>query len=80
MKKIILLIGLITFLFSGSCFSQSGNWSNYADDSWYNENETFFFLQTPAQLAGLAKQVNSGNTFADKTIVLESIIDLGAHY
>ena len=62
----------------------TGNWSaddTYADTQWYNETETEFTLQDAADLAGLAKLVNSGNTFEDKTVNLpaNTVYDISAH-
>jgi hypothetical protein len=71
---------LLLSIFPASIFSQSGNWKNYTDKSWYNDESSIFFIKYPAQLAGLAELVNSGKTFEGKKIVLESIIDLKAHY
>lgn len=49
------------------------------DTSWYNENDTEFTIDTAAELAGLAKLVNEGNNFANKTVVLNADIDLAGH-
>ena len=51
-------------------------WNGTADTSWYNETDTQFSLSTPEELAGLASLVNSGNTFAGKTLKLEKDVDL----
>lgn len=51
-------------------------WENKANTRWYNDSDTSFELSTPQQLAGLAKLVNQGNTFAGKTITLTADIDL----
>ena len=47
------------------------------DTSWYNESSSNFAISTAAQLAGLAKLVNEGNTFSGKNITLDANIDLG---
>lgn len=63
------------------------SWADYADTSWYNTTDTEFTITTAAQLAGLAKLVNgtigelaTGNSFAGKTIMLGSDIDLSDHW
>lgn len=47
-----------------------------ADTAWYEPSEQQFSLTTAAELAGLAKLVNEGNTFAGKTVLLEADVDL----
>ena len=49
------------------------------DTSWYDDNttDTEFTISDSADLAGLAKLVNAGNNFSDKTIKLGADIDLG---
>ncbi len=52
-------------------------WSQLAETTWYGDGtaETFT-IATAEQLAGLAKLVNAGNNFAEKTITLSENIDL----
>lgn len=57
----------------------SDTWTAFADVSWYNTTDTTFSLSNAAQLAGLAKLVQNGNTFENKTIELSVNADLGAH-
>lgn len=47
--------------------------------NWYddNTNAAEFTISDSADLAGLAKLVNAGNNFSDKTIKLGADIDLG---
>ncbi|HBC94094.1 MAG TPA: hypothetical protein DCZ10_14645, partial [Pelotomaculum sp.] len=58
-------------------------WDGSIDTGWYNTADTSFQISTPAQLAGLAAVVNgtadgiAQDYFADKTITLQSSIDLG---
>jgi len=52
------------------------NWSDVADTTWYNDTDSSFTISTAEQLAGLAKLVNEGNNFANKTITLGTDIDL----
>ena len=51
-------------------------WDGTADTSWYNDTNTVFFLSSAEQLAGLADLVDGGNTFENKTIALDSDVDL----
>ena len=51
-------------------------WDGTSDTTWYNDTDTEFVLNSAEQLAGLAKLVNDGNTFAGKTILLASDADL----
>jgi len=51
-------------------------WDGTVDTSWYNDTDTEFTLTTAEQLAGLAKLVDDGNTFAGKTIKLGACLDL----
>ena len=46
------------------------------DISWYNASQTEFTITTAEQLAGLAKLVNDGNSFENKTITLGANIML----
>jgi hypothetical protein len=57
----------------------SGFWTANADTTWYNQSAASFTLTTAAQLAGLAKLVNSGTDFAGKTVTLGNDIDLSAY-
>ncbi len=60
----------------GPDYDETAPWTGAADTTWYNANDTEFTLSTPEQLAGLAELVNSGNTFAGKTVKLDADIDL----
>lgn len=51
-------------------------WDGTVDTSWYNDTDTEFIIATAEQLAGLAELVDSGNTFAGKTIKLGTDLDL----
>lgn len=48
------------------------------DTSWYDAAKDSFTLKTEAELAGLAKLVNEGNTFEGKTVELANDITLTA--
>ena len=50
-------------------------WDGTPDTTWYNTTDTTFTLSTAEQLAGLSALSASGNTFAGKTIVLDSSMD-----
>lgn len=51
-------------------------WTGEADTSWYAEGSSSFSLDTPEALAGLSELVEKGETFADKTVTLETDMDL----
>ena len=51
-------------------------WTTLADTSWYDSKSTSFTLTTAAELAGLDKLVEEGNTFKGKTIKLGADIGL----
>ncbi len=55
---------------------EATNWIQVADTTWYNAGTTEFTLDTPEKLAGVAKLVNEGKTFAGKTIKLAGNMDL----
>lgn len=46
------------------------------DISWYDDAETEFTLSTAAELAGLSQLVSEGKTFSNKTVMLDSDINL----
>ncbi len=54
-------------------------WEDNADESWYSATATEFTLTTAAQVAGLAKIVNAGNSFEGKTIIFGNDMDFAAH-
>ena len=56
--------------------ANAANWIDSADVSWYDEGQTEFTISTEQQLAGLAKLVNDGNTFQDKTVRLDTDLSL----
>ena len=61
-----LLIGMMpTAVFAAD--DSADNWLNEADTSWYDSGEKNFEIDTAAELAGLAKLVNGGETFAGKS-------------
>ena len=51
-------------------------WKGEIDTDWYDESKTEFTITTAEQLAGLAKLVNEGNSFEEKTITLGANIML----
>lgn len=57
-----------------------GLWSydGNVDASWYDASQDTFHLSTEAQLAGLSSLVSQGETFVDKTVVLDADIDLSS--
>lgn len=70
----------ITIIWLSLCFliSKASSWtgSGIYDTSWYNDLSTSFDIRTANELAGLAYLCNNGNSFAGKTINLQSDIDL----
>lgn len=60
----------------GGAWLPSVTWDGTADTSWYNEEATEFTISTAEALAGLAKLVNEGNSFAGKTVKLGNDVDL----
>lgn len=80
MKKKVLSM-LITFAMLFSMLPATAlaaeEWNGTdADISWHNDSDTEFTIDSAKQLAGLAKLVNEGTTFKDKTIKLGNNIDL----
>ena len=63
-----------SFSFS-SGYSSEVNF-NIISTSWYNEEKKEFVITNAGQLAGFAKLVDDGNTFAGKTVKLGGNIDL----
>ena len=57
-------------------FADGENWADSANTNWYSGTESEYTLSTAAELAGLASLVNSGTSFANKTIKLGNDIDL----
>ena len=72
MRKIIMACAT----WVGVSFAAPAIWDGTADDSWYEPSAQAYNLTTAEQLAGLAKLVNDGNTFAGKTITLGADIFL----
>ena len=70
MRKIFTLFLFITLCTILPAAGQTKNWIDEADITWYNDSESSFEISTAAELAGLAKLVNNGNTFEGKTIKL----------
>lgn len=54
-------------------------WDGSYDTFWYNANDTEFFISTAEEFAGLAKLVNSGNSFDGKIINLYCDIKLNSN-
>ncbi len=55
-------------------------WDGTVDTTWYDpaNPQTEYKLSTAAQLAGLAKLVDDGNTFQGKTLTLDKDVDLAS--
>ena len=71
----VLFVLCFTSLFSGKA---QPVWNGTSDISWYNASLSSFNISTPEQLAGLSQLVNSGNSFAEKTVNLTADIWLNA--
>ncbi len=54
-------------------------WTGDIDISWYDPSLKTFQIYKPSQLAGLAKLVESGNSFKNKTILLTKNIQLNSN-
>ncbi len=54
-------------------------WDKTTNTSWYDENKTEFEIRNASELAGLAKLVNEGKSFENKTVKLKYDIDLNNH-
>ena len=71
-----LLFAFLAMMPSVGWGQDSAPWNGSANTDWYNENQTEFTITTAEQLAGLAKLVNEGNSFDEKTIYLDADIVL----
>lgn len=81
MKRRTLCAALLALLLALCPAALADSWEdagNY-DTGWYDDAETVFHISTPAQLAGLAKRIGEGTTFAGKTIYLDADPDMSAH-
>ena len=80
MKKkflaMILALCLALTLLPATALADGEAWSTEADTTWYTEGETAYTISTAAELAGLAKLVNSGTNFEKATVMLDGDIDL----
>lgn len=78
MKKLRVFLVLL-LAFAGVVQSQTypiTSWSDVADSSWYNSGQDEFIISTAEEFAGVAQLVQSGTTFAGKTINISADIDL----
>lgn len=81
MKKLQILLVLL-LAFSGVTQAQTfptTSWSAVADSSWYNSAQVEFTISTAEEFAGVAQLVQSGTTFAGKTIIISADIDLNGN-
>ena len=51
-----------------AALAEDTNWADSAKTDWYNDTESEYTLNTAEELAGLASLVNSGTSFAKKTV------------
>lgn len=79
---LILLVTLLVFCISCNDENYSAEptasvWDGESTDtSWYSEEGTEFHIKNASELKGLSDLVASGNTFSEKTIILDADIDL----
>lgn len=79
-KRLLLLVVCVFFL--GGLTAQnypSSSWRDFAETTWYDENESSFDIATAEALAGLSELVENNTTFVGKTINIVADIDLDAH-
>ncbi len=57
--------------------AETANWLQVANTGWATTEP--YVIKTAEELAGLAKLVNEGTTFAGKTVTLDNDIDLSAY-
>lgn len=68
-----LIIAVTTFVVPSSAATKTTKvWNGKADTSWYTGKKTSYDIDTPEELAGLSKLVNSGKTMKGVTINLTS--------
>ena len=86
-------IFFLTVLFSTTCLANptavlqkasfssrsSSSWSSHYDTSWYEPTASSYVINDAADLAAFAVAVNSGQTFAGKTVTLNGDIDLSPY-
>ena len=77
--KIALTVEAIQGNADGSAEEEIIFWDGTADTSWYDEDKTTFSLVTEEEFAGLMELVDAGETFENKTVKLESDVDLKAY-
>ena len=56
--------------------STADEWDGTSDTTWHNKVDAEFTLSTAEQFAGFRDLVDEGNTFAGKTIILDTDINL----
>ena len=83
MKKPLLILTLSLLFVTARSVGQTvptSSWTDAAATDWYTESEDVFTLSTAEELAGLAVLVHAGNDFADRAVLIDADIDLGAHH
>lgn len=75
------LLFLFLTIFCSCEMIQAAKWTDQGkyDISWYNDLSSSFDISTARQLAGLIYLCNNGNSFAGKTIVIKTDLDLSAN-
>lgn len=70
-----LLMEVLPVSAAGNSWLDKGNY----DISWYEEDQPYFRLTTPQQVAGLSYLANNGNDLSGKTFEIQNDIDLTAY-
>ncbi len=76
--SILLSICLLCSLVPLTASATSGYWTYYAEP--VTPDGTTYTINTAAELAWIAEQVNNGNDFSGYTVALNSNINMGGHY
>ncbi|MBC8594880.1 hypothetical protein H8744_16845 [Oscillospiraceae bacterium N12] len=79
--RYILILYYVIALFYPHMYCNAGNWTdsgNY-ETSWYNDLSSSFDISTAKELAGIAYLCNNGVSFTNKTINLQTDIDLSGY-
>ncbi len=82
---VLLLVGGLTTFATAAPNGETGNedyWSNFAASTFASQDESAktLSISTPEELALLAKNVNSGTSYAEYTITISGTLDMSEHY
>ena len=77
MKKLnLFLVFVLVALVAKAQDFPTTSWSDVADTSWYDSGQNEFTISTAEEFAGVAQLVIGGNTFENKTFIIDADIDL----